>query len=292
MSFHPRMFSLVKGFSPLNDVASLSLDEIVLDYWQVDSQLGARGRYVSMHPRLVFMLDDRKLLLRRHKTDDPCAAAAFYIPAGFEIRSGVDQVGVLRHLDVHLSAKCLRSILGPKAALHTPIFLGDLEDVQPFVEVLTKECVWPERARHHVKTLTHALVLELFRNLPTNVYKADGDTKIDPVRLENAVLEHAARGISVDDLARHFALSRSQFDRVFRSQLGQSPKQWITGFKIERSKSLLRQGHRIVEVADQFGFADQAHFSRVFKSITGKSPGVWINGSKTSLHEPKLQDNH
>lgn len=287
MSFHPRMFSQVKGFRPLNDVASLSFKDVVLDYWNVDSQLGAHGRYVSVHPRLVFILDDRDLLLMPKLSAGPQPAAAFYIPAGYEIHSRVKESGTLRHLDVHLSVKRLKAILGSGVSVHAPHFLGCLGDARALVEILVHECQNPQRCDDHVMILVKALILEHFRNAAN---QQDSAGRIDAERLKAAVLENASRRMSMHELAHHFGLSRSQFTRVFRSQHGQSPKQWITDLKVEEAKSWLLQGHRIVEVADQFGFADQSHFSRVFRSKTGQTPKAWMNGAAHHGYAPNLQD--
>jgi AraC family transcriptional regulator len=43
--------------------------------------------------------------------------------------------------------------------------------------------------------------------------------------------------------------------------------------RIERAAPLLKQGDlAIVQVAHEFGFADQAHFTRVFKQVKGVTP--------------------
>lgn len=289
MSFHPRMFSQVKGFQPLNAVSSLSLNDVVLDYWQVDSQPGAHGRYVSMHPRLVFVLDNRKLLLQQQKSDKPRRTSAFFIPAGMEIRSSVDETGAMRHLDLHFSLKTLQAIVGHNASLRTPFLFRDLGQLEPFAEILASECETPQRDQNHVFTLVRALVQEHFHR-SHGQSAGQARSQIDPAKLESTILENADRRISVDELARQFGLSRSQFNRVFRSEHGQSPQKWITRLKIEKAKVQLSQGHRIAEVADSLGFSDQAHFNRVFKSMTGHAPGIWMKRSEQHADAPNLQD--
>lgn len=278
MSFHPRMFSQVKGFDPLMPVASRFLTNVVLDYWQVDSQPNAYGRYVSMYPRLVYVLDDRKLLVQKHKTELPSLAAALYVPAGMEISSSADGTGKMRHLDVHFSNPLFNSIVKPMTSPRRLIQLESLGGLTWLVETLAKECLTPQRDKDHVFDLLRSLVREHF-HLLNNRNPQAASHQIDPARLEAIVKEKSHLSFSVDELASFFGLSRSQFDRLFRVQYAQSPKQWITQFKIERAKKQLLLGTRIVEVADQFGFSDQAHFSRVFKSFAGKSPRAWINGS-------------
>ena len=147
MKFHPRMFSKVQGFHPIKRVDSLSVPGAVLDYWQVDTRLGARGWYVSMHPRLVFLMENQKLLLQRSAEEPPQQTAACFIPAGMEKRSGVEKTGTIRHLDVHLPHKTLRAILGPDASLRAPIWFPSLGRLGSLVELLAQECAAPVRER-------------------------------------------------------------------------------------------------------------------------------------------------
>ena len=99
-------------------------------------------------------------------------------------------------------------------------------------------------------------------------------------RQHQSVLEYvsAAYGnsITLEDLASIANLSPAHFSRVFKETIGQSPMQFLTGFRIERAKEALRlQGMPMVEIAMRCGFSDQAHFSRIFKRIEGENPSAW-----------------
>ena len=79
--------------------------------------------------------------------------------------------------------------------------------------------------------------------------------------------------ISVDDIAQAVGVSRSHLYRVFMSNVGQSPIDYLTGYRISEACSLLKNtGLSIAEIAVSVGFFDQFYFSRVFKKRYGCSP--------------------
>ena len=72
--------------------------------------------------------------------------------------------------------------------------------------------------------------------------------------------------ISVDDIAKAVGVSRSHLYRVFISNVGQSPIDYLTSYRISEACSLLKNSSlSIAEIAVSVGFFDQFYFSRVFK---------------------------
>ena len=72
--------------------------------------------------------------------------------------------------------------------------------------------------------------------------------------------------ISVDDIAKAVGVSRSHLYRVFMSNVGQSPIDYLTNYRISEACSLLKSSNlSIAEIAVSVGFFDQCYFSRVFK---------------------------
>ena len=57
------------------------------------------------------------------------------------------------------------------------------------------------------------------------------------------------------------------------SNVGQSPIDYLTGYRISEACSLLKNtGLSIAEIAVSVGFFDQFYFSRVFKKVKGVPP--------------------
>jgi AraC-like DNA-binding protein len=85
---------------------------------------------------------------------------------------------------------------------------------------------------------------------------------------------HAA--VTNAELAQRAGLSVSQFERIFRSNLGLSPRQYLMRIRIEESARALAEGHEtITAIAHRFGFYDHAHFTRSFRKVMGTTPSAY-----------------
>ena len=74
-------------------------------------------------------------------------------------------------------------------------------------------------------------------------------------------------------LARLANLSYCQLFRLFKTQFGLSPQQYIERQRIGVAKRLLTVSRlSIKEIASQAGFGNQLYFSRRFQKATGLSP--------------------
>ncbi|MEM1431943.1 MAG: AraC family transcriptional regulator [Pseudomonadota bacterium] len=265
------------------------LDQLVLDYWHVQGEANARGHYASMHPRFVFLMDDARLVLLRDKASDPVECAACFVPAGVEMRSRLNRSTELRHVDVHLPLRHLKSLVGPQVPLDTPLFMDRLGEIAPLVALIAGECAQPERSGGHAALLTQALLGEFFHQVRVKP-SAAGAGPLCLATLERYVRAHLDQRISVEALARAAGMSRSHFNRVFKAKMQQSPYQWVLGRRIDHAKALLARGHSFAHAADASGFADQAHFNRVFKAVTGGVPSVWMKEQGGGGDDLNLQD--
>jgi len=103
-------------------------------------------------------------------------------------------------------------------------------------------------------------------------------------RVEDYVMAHFDRCISLSDLAKVAGLSRMHFAAQFRAATGYRPREYLLHQRIEHAKSLLSNTETpLVEVALAVGFCTQAHFSTVFKRITSKTPARWRCATKNEL---------
>ena len=83
--------------------------------------------------------------------------------------------------------------------------------------------------------------------------------------------------ISIDDIAKAVGVSRSHLYRVFMSNVGQSPIDYLTGYRISEACYLLKNSNlSIAEIAVSVGFFDQFYFSRVFKKIKNVPPSKYL----------------
>ena len=76
-------------------------------------------------------------------------------------------------------------------------------------------------------------------------------------------------------LSKSNELSQRQIERLFKRWLGMSPKYYQRILRVKESICFLRMHNNVnlVDVAQQFGFSDQAHMTREFRTIARITPG-------------------
>jgi len=79
-------------------------------------------------------------------------------------------------------------------------------------------------------------------------------------------------GSGIAELARRHGLSERHLQRMFKTALGVSPKQFQIDRRIERFLSRVRSGARIVDAAYEAGFPSMSRLHEQLKRRTGLSP--------------------
>lgn len=88
--------------------------------------------------------------------------------------------------------------------------------------------------------------------------------------------KHYREHLSVTDIADFFKIDRRYLAYIFKRYTGMSPLNYLTEYRIRRSKELLREEeYSITKVAELVGFEDNLYFSRIFKKRTGFSPSAY-----------------
>lgn len=79
--------------------------------------------------------------------------------------------------------------------------------------------------------------------------------------------------ITVEDIADYVGVSRSHLFRSFESVLGQSPKEYLTDFRMKQACYLLEHSElSITAIANSLGFDNSLYFSKTFHKQKGTSP--------------------
>jgi len=82
------------------------------------------------------------------------------------------------------------------------------------------------------------------------------------------------REISVVEMAGLMNLSRSHFSRLFTSNTGMSPREYLEDLRLRSAISILQnESITIKEVAARVGIRDENYFCRIFRKYYGLSPG-------------------
>ena len=114
---------------------------------------------------------------------------------------------------------------------------------------------------------------ELHKRLPATVR---ADRRIAD-RLIQFVSANADKGLTLQQLAYAAHISTTYLHRIFRTQLGMTPGNYLAKIRIEESKLLLRDGTLSMgEISLRMGFSSQQHFSRQFRTVAGMTPSEYV----------------
>lgn len=83
------------------------------------------------------------------------------------------------------------------------------------------------------------------------------------------------KDLSLDFLSDVRFVSKYHLLRLFKKFYGQTPKQYLTDKRIEKSKECLKKGMNITETCFAIGFETPSSFSTLFKSRTGLTPSAF-----------------
>jgi AraC-like DNA-binding protein len=131
-----------------------------------------------------------------------------------------------------------------------------------------------------LSNLMELLFVEVLRRHASDLSEGKGwfSALSDPIisRALQTVHESPARRWTVDDLAREAGTSRTVLADRFKSMMGQTPMDYVTGWRMQIAAGRLRDGRdSIGAIAADVGYESEAAFNRAFKRVTGVPPGQW-----------------
>ncbi len=87
------------------------------------------------------------------------------------------------------------------------------------------------------------------------------------------------KNLSMAEVARRAGLSVRTMNRLFLEELGLTPKQALTQYRITHATRLLQTGESTVtDVALEVGYSSLSQFITTFRKITGKLPSDFMRG--------------
>lgn len=120
------------------------------------------------------------------------------------------------------------------------------------------------------------LLYELFAGLyPQHVPVSEKEDYIH--RAVNYIQSNYAENIAVAELASNLGLSRNYFCRLFRTQMGVPPQEYLVAYRLEKAAEMLTvQGMSQKRVANLVGYPDVYAFSRMFRRRFFMPPGEYV----------------
>ncbi len=93
----------------------------------------------------------------------------------------------------------------------------------------------------------------------------------------SAIHEKVDTAWTVESLAEAAGMSRSAFAARFKELLGQTPLEYVTGWRMQKAMQLLEQrDKKLIDVARSVGYESDAAFSKAFKRVVGSNTSEYI----------------
>jgi AraC family transcriptional regulator len=148
---------------------------------------------------------------------------------------------------------------------------------------LKTEVVADRLDRLYLESVTLLLALHLLKhhsNVAKSLKQAAGRLpQAQFVTVQEYVMAHLDRNLSLQELANLVDLNPHYFCRLFKAACGLTPHQYLLKSRVDRAAQLLRSSQLpIAEVAQKVGFYDQSRFTQVFQRWMGVTPKHYQKG--------------
>lgn len=94
--------------------------------------------------------------------------------------------------------------------------------------------------------------------------------------------------LTVNDIARRMGCSASSLTHRFARAYGESLMEMLRRLRLHHARTLIVQGCKLADVAQQTGFWDERHLAKLFTRAMGVSPGAYrrMQGTFVSVTSP------
>ncbi len=153
--------------------------------------------------------------------------------------------------------------------------------LQATIDWLFEEAYSTQSARQIIMDrLCEVMIIQLLRHLLSS-----GDINggllagLSDPKLANAlevIHNQPEQNWSLVELSEKAMMSRSRFAEHFKKTIGITPNDYLSSWRIEIAKGLLKQNKPVGWVANEVGYENASALARVFRSRTGMSPKEWL----------------
>ncbi|KDM90734.1 GlxA family transcriptional regulator [Photobacterium galatheae] len=119
-------------------------------------------------------------------------------------------------------------------------------------------------------------------------YQIGGEVQFDEsiALAQDWLKRNLALPVTAKDIAEQCGLPLRTFQRRFKTQVGQTPHEYLQSLRMEAAQSLLRDfGLSLQDVAEQVGYRDAHHFSTRFQKQFSLSPAQYRNMVKAKIYQ-------
>lgn len=145
--------------------------------------------------------------------------------------------------------------------------------------------------RARLSALLPALLLELTELAEAPVFAPHGKDTMTVAGIVDYINRNLFTISGVEELERHFYLSRSTLNRLFRRSVGSSVWDFVVIKRLHAARRMIRAGKPAALAADTCGFGDYSAFYRSYCKTFGESPRGEKNPAKSRIgvaKEPEM----
>ena len=135
------------------------------------------------------------------------------------------------------------------------------------------------RKSFYSEAAIHGILLEMLAiaNEEADLRDNPGKSNRIVMELQQYILEHYRRTITVPELAEHVDRTPNYVSHIFKVDTGLSISEYVQQIRISAACDLLTNSQMSVsEISDFLGFCEPSYFNRVFKKTTSLSPSAYI----------------
>lgn len=171
---------------------------------------------------------------------------------------------------------------------------GDNIHIKPKISVSSEEILYVESIMSHIlreftqknlayydtvqayaQLLVTMLAREYFLKSEENLSDLFEDNKQFVLHCVEYIENNFSDKISLDEISRESAMSRSSFCSLFFKITGHSFKNYLNICRIRASCEYIKKGYKITAIYGLCGYNDFSTFNRNFNKITGMSPSEY-----------------
>lgn len=164
--------------------------------------------------------------------------------------------------------------------------LEELDGALPVLGLVGREAFGSEPgAQAAVDRLCELLIIQLLRHCLLQGLTTGGTLAgLSDPRLAKALAamhREPTRVWELADMAAEAGLSRARFAARFREVTGQTPADYLAGWRIMIAQHQLRSGRAMKQVSAESGYGSSSAFIRAFVRKVGVPPTQWLRGLET-----------
>ena len=164
-------------------------------------------------------------------------------------------------------------------------FEGEARDeISELISAVKAECARPMGGR---ASKLFSLFIKIFKKISSDdEVKKISRAKRRKIKEIDGIVDYAAEEISdkmpIDDFCKALNISYASFARNFKEVTGMSFGRVLAGMRVRYScLQLVRTEKKMVQIAGEAGFYDEAHFAHVFTEHMGETPTQYRLNNKT-----------